>query len=280
MKLIITALFPEAKPFIEQLKLKKDLSIKTHQVFKNEDTALIISGIGAIKSAIATTLLISRYSDNRAQDPIALLSVGIAASSKEMPIGEAYLINKISDQNTNTHYYPEMLLKSKTLETSLLTVSSPCSDFPKELSPSTLIDMEASGTLQAASTFLSTEQIVVFKVISDHCSPTDIKKNNISPLISKHIETFCEKLNQTHQYLRENRPQHLPPEHNKILEQLTKHLKLTQSQQRMLSLNLLSNKVNQKKLPAQIQQTLLVESPTSKGERNTVFQEILDAITK
>jgi len=62
MNLIVTALCSEAEPIIEYFRLKKNTASNKFDIFENDRIALVVSGIGKIKSAIATTILSSTYS--------------------------------------------------------------------------------------------------------------------------------------------------------------------------------------------------------------------------
>jgi spore photoproduct lyase len=59
---IVTALAGEAIPLINAFKLKKDLSFTKFDLFKNDEIRLIVSGIGKIRSSIATTYLLVKNS--------------------------------------------------------------------------------------------------------------------------------------------------------------------------------------------------------------------------
>lgn len=58
MIFIVTALMLEAAPIIDYFKLKKDMTIHPYSVYKGSDIALIVSGVGKLKSAMAQSFYI------------------------------------------------------------------------------------------------------------------------------------------------------------------------------------------------------------------------------
>jgi nucleoside phosphorylase len=54
MIFIITALAIEAVPIIEHFKLKTDRNVHTYNIYRNAEIALIVAGVGKVKSAMAS----------------------------------------------------------------------------------------------------------------------------------------------------------------------------------------------------------------------------------
>lgn len=73
-------MYLEAKPFIEQLELKKDLEFYKFQIFRNDKFALLITGVGKVKAAIAITYLFSLY---RANDEDLLINIGVCGAKNQ-----------------------------------------------------------------------------------------------------------------------------------------------------------------------------------------------------
>lgn len=114
MLYLVTALPCEAKPLIEYFKLTKMTHIHLpFPVFvnKSNDIYLVISGIGKVKAAIATTFLYSLASDQTG----CFLNIGIAGSL-EYQIGDCVIANKVTEFSTQRHWYPyvSLLKKNKT----------------------------------------------------------------------------------------------------------------------------------------------------------------------
>lgn len=162
MLYIVTALYIEAKPLISLFNLKKDNTYTKFQVFSNENTKLIISGTGKIKSATALTYLISNK-DIKENDYI--INIGfIASSNNNSQLGEIVYISKIQNAYSDTTFYPEMIYKHNFLEGSLTTFDK---IVEKKIENIEYIDMEAYGFFQTASIFFKKDKIIVLKIISD-----------------------------------------------------------------------------------------------------------------
>jgi len=162
MLYIVTALYIEAKPLISLFNLKKDNTYTKFQVFSNENTKLIISGTGKIKSATALTYLISNK-DIKENDYIINISF-IASSNNNSQLGEIVYISKIQNAYSDTTFYPEMIYKHNFLEGSLTTFDKIIENKIENIE---YIDMEAYGFFQTASIFFKKDKIIVLKIISD-----------------------------------------------------------------------------------------------------------------
>ncbi len=149
---IFTALYPEAKPLIQALSLKKRAAQTHYQQFLSEegDLCLTITGVGPLQAAAVTASVLTDY-DAGAQDQ--LLSLGTAArltqheysernedprAQAESPVtAEAvrkeiseeraertvsmYHIHRITEAATKRDFYPDMLLNAGLPEASLIT---------------------------------------------------------------------------------------------------------------------------------------------------------------
>ena len=149
---IFTALYPEAKPLIQALCLKKHAAQTHYQQFLSEegDLSLTITGVGPMQAAAVTASVLTDF-DAGAQDQ--LLSLGTAArliqreyserseaaraqaessetaeaARKDMSDERAektasmYHIHRITDAATKRDFYPDMLLNTDLPEASLIT---------------------------------------------------------------------------------------------------------------------------------------------------------------
>ncbi|MHB1949267.1 MAG: 5'-methylthioadenosine/S-adenosylhomocysteine nucleosidase family protein [Gammaproteobacteria bacterium] len=178
---MVIALHCEAKALIESLKLKKiiDTSLP-FSIYTNSEMSiyLIISGVGKIKAAIATTFL-AQYTGNH--NHACYFNFGIAGGSTRSNIGEIVLINKLMDVSTQRNWYPF---------TSHLKFIKRCGlsshDLPQTTYPDKgVIDMEASAFYQAATCFVTQEQVQILKIISDNPSEhqNQINENYVKELI-------------------------------------------------------------------------------------------------
>ena len=149
---IFTALYPEAKPLIQALGLKKRAAQTHYQQFLSEegDLSLTITGVGPMQAAAVTASVLTDF-DAGASDQ--LLSLGTAArliqreyserseaaraqaessetaeaARKDMSDERAektasmYHIHRITDAATKRDFYPDMLLNTGLPEASLIT---------------------------------------------------------------------------------------------------------------------------------------------------------------
>lgn len=177
MLIIVSALHDEAAPMIEHLGLKRDIASKTHHVFLSEQCFAVISGVGKLRSAIATTraILEVKYGQDAGRfekTPILAANLGTCAARpgyriKNIEIGSLFLAHRIVDHASSRAFHPDILvdtaLPSATLETFDLPVSSSAS----LAADSDLADMEAAGFYEAACAFLPPSSVFCFKVVSD-----------------------------------------------------------------------------------------------------------------
>lgn len=190
MLYICSSMYLEAKPFIKELNLKKDLRHTKFQVFKNDKVTLLICGTGKIKSAIALTYLLSK--SNISSEDL-LINIGICGcKDPNIPLGSLFLCNKIIDNDTKHTFYPDILFKHNFKESSIETTSLINKD--SKCFSSKLIDMESSSIYEAASTFLQPHQIMFIKIVSDHLDTT-ITKDFISKIIFSHSPEIIKWIN-------------------------------------------------------------------------------------
>lgn len=229
MILIHCALQLEAKALIDHYKLKKEVSFKAFDFFRNKDIALVISGLGKLNAATAIGSILTRLNLKQ----ITVLNFGLAGATGEIAIGELCIINKITDHGTGINYYPDLLLKSFIPSQALMTFDQPVNKKDHELQ-STLVDMEASGAWLAASKFIGPENFDCLKIVADHLDPKAFSKTEAQNLIEKHLSTIIERIEQRielnatdnsmpHDYLEEE------------LSEIVTDLQLTKAQQQILA---------------------------------------------
>lgn len=164
---IITALYPEAKPFVESLHLKKNLQETHYQLFEGDELRLLITGAGMIAAAAVSARHFSLYPP---QPSDLVINCGIAGCTSEADtcIGDLFLISQITDQTTGRTYYPDLLYRNPFSLRSLTTVAAPCTDssgFSDDCA--VLIDMEAAALYQTLLPYFSPERMFFFKAVSD-----------------------------------------------------------------------------------------------------------------
>lgn len=162
MLYIITALYEEAKPFIETFSLKRNNAFSHFDLFSGEHAMVLITKPGLTRAAIAVSSLLTAFPPSEADF---LLCIGVAGCADlSTPIGSAFRINKITDPFGHT-FYPELIYALPFEEAELITCAEPVTDG----SGSALYDMESSGIYEAAVTYFSCDRLFFVRVVSDHC---------------------------------------------------------------------------------------------------------------
>ncbi len=123
-----------------------------------------------------------------------LVNIGIAGHINHA-IGGLFLIDKITDFDSQKSYYPPLVFTPPCPTANIQTVSRPQLDYD----PHHLCDMEASAFYETAVRFSTGELIHCLKVISDNeSSPAEnIQPKQVAALIAAHvaaIETLLAEL--------------------------------------------------------------------------------------
>ncbi len=161
---IAVALGVEAKPIIKYFNLKRDNSIKKLQVFKNDRIVLIITGVGSLKSAIATTYILSQM---KISEKDIFLNIGICGAKRDRyKVGDTVLCNKITNSELKRSYYPDMLFKHPFKEGGLESFNFPV--YSQERVKEDLVDMEGAGIFEASTYFFQSYQVNFLKIVSDY----------------------------------------------------------------------------------------------------------------
>jgi len=193
---LVTAHLNEARPLIRRLGLKKAQTFKTFAIYASEDTALIISGIGKIRSAAAVSHLLSIKPP--ARDSL-LVNIGICgAKNREMAVGQSILIHKLLDHDTGRTFYPDMLWKHSFPENTLETFSHAVYSHHMQQIRGNLVDMEGTGFFEAASLFLGPHQIQLIKIVSDHLEGKPLSRELIEELVEGTADPICSHIRSIH----------------------------------------------------------------------------------
>jgi len=223
LKAIISAFYKEVAPIIKHYNLKKENS--PFEIFKNDEIIVIISGIGKLNSAIATTYILSNY------DIDFCINFGIAGSSK-FEVGEIFLINKI-----NKNLYPDILYAHPFKETYI-----ECFDEIKTNGNFNLVDMESEGFFKSATKFMPLENIFIIKIVSDNLVCFRPDNNFMDNLISPHLQnitSFIDSLKKTEKF----------KFNEKYLENLVTMYHLSKSQKEILKNKIIYLTLNNIPLP-------------------------------
>lgn len=181
---IYTALPCEAKPLVEHFNLKKDTTIQPFAVYFNQDICLTVTGLG--KSAMAAGVAYTQALFGSVEHPV-LLNIGIAGH-KDHAVGSLFMIDKITDIDSQKSYYPPLVFTPPCPTAHVQTASRPQLGYDQQH----LCDMEASAFYETAVRFSSGELIQCLKVISDNrLSPAEnIQPKQVSSLIAAHVSTI------------------------------------------------------------------------------------------
>lgn len=247
MLTIITALYHEAAPIIDYFSLKKEGNL-----YQNGAIRLLITKSGKIKSAIHTALLLDK-------SPSPVLNIGVAGSDTEK-IGEGFLVEKIEDADSSYHFFPDNLIPFKK-RASLTTVSRVETYY-------SLVDTEGSGFFEAASEYLSVDDIYLYKIVSDTPHSPKPTPEMITSLITTNIPTIEELITQ----IMKRKKASFSYDQSYVNEVVSR-LRLTQTQTHRLRDHIIYLTLKKKTLPL-----LPKEEVKDKNERKKAFEKLLDCI--
>ncbi len=259
---IFTALHNEALPIIDALKLKKDFSIKEFEHFVSDDISLSITGVGGIKAASVLSFIYSRSKDSY------FLQIGIAGTrNKEYEIGNIFLINKATQNESKKVFYPDIIfthnLKENSIESFNRVVTDPSLSLEGEL-----IDMEAAYFLESAQFFSPPHRSQVLKVISDYLDVKNITKTFISKLIEKNLSNISHILEKLQKLLKKEKKEILSNEEIENLNKIFSILNLTEYMKNELFSLYKIKKISLEEILNEI------KPPITKSERKKIYERI------
>lgn len=188
---LVVALPAEAKPLVDHWTLSRQDSCTVYPLYAAAGIRLIVCGPGKHAAVLATAFLAGVASTPENE---LWLNVGIAGSAG-YPVGTPVLANKVVDDVSGEIFYPTHAFHRICASSSVVTVP----EVENNYGGSNVYDMEASGFLMAATRFAPSEQIQVFKVISDgpEAPPEHLAKDAVSALVKgtlAPLQTLCEEL--------------------------------------------------------------------------------------
>ena len=181
MIFLVTALFEEAKPFINFYKLKP-VNDGRFTIFENADSwlKLCVTGPGQVACASALSHMLTLYGASRTDF---VVNVGTCAGSA--PVGSLFLINKITDQATGRTYFPDVIYQHNFSESAIITSDTPVNGTASEAG--SLVDMESSALYQAATLFVNTDRVIMLKIVSDNFDGSTVSRDLVSKLIDSQL---------------------------------------------------------------------------------------------
>ena len=271
----MTALAVEARPLIRHFKLRKDDRPGGLPSYRSEDTRLVISGTSKVKSAIATTWILSQRSG--LEDAVALNFGFCGCRDRSEPIGTLFLINRIRDVATGRTYYPDILFRHDLMESSVSTHDRPVREERPEGTGRPLVDMEASGFFEAAARFLPPERIICVKLVSDHLEEGRLSARGLEGMVEARTVELAQIVESARRL--QVRGFHFSRTDRRILENLKDSLSLTVTQCHQLDNWARSYCIRKETQLASMRSQLPTEAGT-KRERNRTFLRLGELLSR
>ncbi len=185
---LFIAIYPEAKPLIQSLHLKKVDNKNPFDEFYNEESGirLVLTGVGSISAATAVSHICSCYSVTKEDF---LVNFGSCAGKE---IGKIFLCNKITESMTGRTFYPDVLWEHSFLEREIMTESAMLDNGIAD--EDKLYDMEASAIYQAGSYFIAPHQMIFLKVVTDHGNGAQMIPERVQSLVEAHVDEMADFL--------------------------------------------------------------------------------------
>ena len=177
----VVALRPEANALIKKFSLKSFSNHCNFPIYINRKNghALVISGVGSIKSAVATMYLNKTFNPGQF---VAWINIGIAGHFQG-PVGTLFQVIKVVNNDNGKSFFPGLRFSKLAKAAELYTVSSPENEFTLPV----LYDMEAAGFCEIAPSLSCNELTFVLKIVSDTSEQSQslITKKMIADLFKK-----------------------------------------------------------------------------------------------
>ena len=276
----VVALPVESKPLQHFYGLKKvDANSHRMPVFEKEAVQCMISGVGCVRSAAATSIALAKLSKDELKHTIAV-NVGLAGcSDKEILLGTPFIINRVVEHASEREFFPDLMLKHVWQEATCISYAKPqrlMASRHKLHNEHAIVDMEAAGFFQAAANFLPPQRILIVKIVSDYLEGFKLDPRFCQNLIEQQIPELAKQVEDYHQELHKNTPIHFEPEDYPPFQQICSTWKLTQSQQLMLKKALSIVHWNHpKELDERIAPFLLKTPPQNKVQGKQFLEELL-----
>jgi len=270
---IVCALQWEATPIIKRLKLKKNLEILAYPVFSNSSTSLIVSGVGTIAAASATTLILA----SSPEPPDLICNIGTAGASYPWKVGDLALVKQGYSHSTGRSYFPDLSIRSTFPTATLESFDRPVSDSLSLRDKEALVDMEGAGFYLAAERFLGPDQIQLIKVVSDLLDPKPFKREALEILIEQKLGDILIYLDELLAHLKSSPRQVLSTAEQRLLAKLKEHYRLTEAQ--LVELRNLAIAFKIKSGPFQERlESLHLEQPENKQQAKSVFTKLKSSL--
>ena len=204
MQLIVTALDSEARPLLDQYRLRASANSGPFRLYGNDNILLIVSGIGRVNAAAASAYLAALAGPG----VHSWLNIGIGGQ-RDYVLGSAWLASCIQLPNARQNWYPPLIFTLPCPAATVCTVDQPQLDYPSEH----IYEMEAAGFYPTATRFSSGELVQCLKIISDNAehAAERLRPAMVSDLVRAALEPIdkvlcalrelADELQQAEQYL-------------------------------------------------------------------------------
>ena len=212
MVYLYIALYPEAKPLIRRLQLKKQSGAFGFDVYENTDIRMVITGAGALAAASAVAASLAYYHAGKED---VLVNWGSCGAQK--PVGTVWRCNKLIDRARGVACYPDMIYASPFPEACVVTEPCAWSGAAEEVkgrgnlavphetnsrggqamphNADCLHDMEAAAVYYAAAYFLPPHQMLFFKVVTDQ-GDSALSRERLEQIMGQAGGSFAEYIEQ------------------------------------------------------------------------------------
>lgn len=266
--LIHFALYPEAKNIIEYLNAKLIKRLKNIQLFKADNTYILVSGSGYINTCNALSW--AHLEEKALIQNAICINMGLAASFN-IPLYTWNYAGELIDFETQKKFYPDVIIKQKT--NSVISVSKAATTELTSIYPDKIFDMEAFAFAKSCKFYQPLHHIHVYKFISD---TGDLTLN--PELLFKHysesiVNKFQEIKNEFSNLFLSVKDDYNKKEVEEIIKYVCNTLKLTAYQTRQIKsavyYYLSFNTVND------LNRLLKLPKFKHKSEKNLFFQNLL-----
>jgi len=176
MTFIICAFESEARAVIDKLKLNKKNN-DTYKIFYNDETLLLITGMGQEKALSASEYLLLNFPPKKED---VLINLGVCAAQSTYCIGELIQVKKLVNED-ESHTL-------STLDSDFPTLSCFSAKVPLNRPVNEdIAEMEALSIYKSISPYFQKEKISFLKIVSDNFNPTKPNKQFIISLVQNKI---------------------------------------------------------------------------------------------
>ncbi|WP_373899773.1 hypothetical protein ACER0A_000865 [Haloimpatiens sp. FM7315] len=274
MVYFLTALYCEGKDIIEHYKMKKIMEATKFQVFKGEDEILAISGTSAVNAIAATTYLLTKF--KYGENDI-FVNVGLSGCFKEeVTKGSVFLCNKLINGFSKRAFYPDMLFRHPFKEGSLESFAKIVDKSEKLRNETDMVDMEGAFFYEAASMFISPQNIYVIKIVSDNLNPRSVTKELVYNLMKQNMPKVYAWLRDRREFKVYSK-EILNSKENKILENLSYNLRLTTTMKYQLKKLCKQYKIRNGQVVSKVREYSLLKCK-SKIEGKRAFGELKEKL--